>query len=223
MQYLLCALLAYLIGTVNPSYIIGKIKGFDIREKGSKNAGASNAIILLGKITGILCALFDIAKACLAIWLCETIFKDASYVFAIAGTCVVIGHMFPFYMAFRGGKGTASLGGVIIMFDWRVFLIFFAVEIIIVFLTDYLCFMPITAVLIYPILYGIIRKDLIGALIFLGITIPVLIKNIENIKRILNGTEVHLSYLWNKDSEIQRVTGGEETEIFDIYKGDENE
>ena len=63
MEYIHCAVMGYLIGTINPSYIIAKIKGFDIRKKGSGNAGASNALILFGKIMGVICALLDIAKA----------------------------------------------------------------------------------------------------------------------------------------------------------------
>ncbi|MBQ8392357.1 MAG: glycerol-3-phosphate acyltransferase [Clostridia bacterium] len=223
MQYILCMLFAYGIGSINPAYIIGKIKGFDIRKKGSKNAGASNALIILGKTTGVICALFDIGKSCIAIWLSQIIFTDIQYVFPIAGTLCVIGHMFPFYMGFKGGKGTASLGGVIIMLDWRIFIVFFAVEIIIVFISDYLCFMPITAVIIYPVLYGIVKQDFVGAFIFLGITIPVLIKNIENIKRMLNGTEMHLSFLWNKDKEIARVTADANTDIFESEKGEHHE
>ena len=97
--------MGYLIGTINPSYIIAKLCGFDIREKGSKNAGASNALILFGKITGIGCALFDIAKATLIVWLCETLFPELAYSFAVTGVACILGHVFPFYMKFKGGKG----------------------------------------------------------------------------------------------------------------------
>ncbi len=76
MKYVLCILIGYLIGAINPSYIIAKIRGFDIREKGSKNAGASNALILFGKVLGIGCALFDIAKATFAIGFAESYFPS---------------------------------------------------------------------------------------------------------------------------------------------------
>ena len=223
MNYVLCILMSYAIGCINPAYIIGKIKGMDIREKGSCNAGGSNALILFGKVMGILCMLFDIGKSCLAIWLSGVLFTEMSYIYSIAGCACILGHMFPFYMGFRGGKGTASLGGMVLMLDWRIFLVFLAVEIVIVLITDYLCFMPITAVIIFPILYGVYKQDLWGAIIILSVTAAVLYKNIENIKRMLNGTEVHFSFLWNKDKEINRVTGGEETDMFDSKKGDENE
>ena len=110
MKYVLCILIGYLMGSINPSYIIARLRGFDIREKGSQNAGASNALILFGKVIGIGCALFDIAKAAFAIWLCETLFPEFAYSYAVTGVACIVGHSFPFYMKFKGGKGLACLG-----------------------------------------------------------------------------------------------------------------
>lgn len=205
MEYSLCILIGYLIGTVNPSYIIAKIRGFDIREKGSGNAGASNALILFGKALGVACALFDIAKAVFAIWLCGKIFPEATYSFAVTGVACVLGHVFPFYMKFKGGKGLASLGGMILAFDWRVFLIMLASEVVVALATNYICFVPLSASVIFPIVYGIMRRDIWGALI-IGIIVPVIFfKHAQNLKRIKNGTEMRLSFLWNKDKELDRM------------------
>ncbi|MBQ7226250.1 MAG: glycerol-3-phosphate acyltransferase [Clostridia bacterium] len=202
-----CILLGYSIGTINPAFFIGKIKGFDIRDRGSKNAGASNAMILLGKSIGIFCALFDIFKAVLAIELARrVIFPAFRLAYALTGTACVLGHMFPFYMKFKGGKGTASLGGMILALNWKLFLIMLGATIIIVLLTDYLCFMPVTASVAFPVIYGIFAWDLWGALIIGLITVAVLIKNIANFKRILSGTELRISYLWKKDKEIDRIS-----------------
>ena len=206
MRYLLCAIISYLIGTFNPSYIVGVKKCINVKEKGSKNAGASNALILFGKVVGVVCALLDIGKACLAIALCRKIFSGLSYVFAIAGTSCIIGHIFPFYLKFKGGKGLACLGGVVLMFDFRYFLLLLAAELVIALATDYICFVPITASVIFPVSYGILRGDVIGALI-LGISAVVMLaKHIENIKRMRKGEEMRLSYLWNKDKELGRIT-----------------
>lgn len=206
MRYLLCVIISYLIGTFNPSYIVGVKKGINVKEKGSKNAGASNALILFGKVVGVVCALLDIGKACLAIALCRKIFSGLSYVFAIAGTSCIIGHIFPFYLKFKGGKGLACLGGVVLMFDFRYFLLLLAAELVIALATDYICFVPITASVIFPVSYGILRGDVIGALI-LGISAVVMLaKHIENIKRMRKGEEMRLSYLWNKDKELSRIT-----------------
>jgi len=123
MKYLYCILIGYFVGAINPSYIIAKLRGFDIREKGSKNAGASNALIMFGKVIGVFCALFDIAKAAVAVWICGKLFPGIAYSYAVTGVSCVLGHMFPFYMKFRGGKGLACLGGVVLMTDVRLFLL----------------------------------------------------------------------------------------------------
>ena len=205
MKYVLCILIGYLIGAINASYIIGKIRGIDIRQKGSKNAGASNALILFGKVLGIGCALFDIAKATFAIWLCGKLFPELTYSFAVTGVACILGHVFPFYMDFKGGKGLACLGGMILAFDCRVFLIMLAAEIIVAIVTDYICFVPLTASAVFPIVYGIMRQDARGALI-ISLILPLMIyKHKENLKRIKQKTEMPFSFLWNKDKALAKT------------------
>ena len=205
MKYVLCILIGYLIGAINPSYIIAKIRGFDIREKGSGNAGASNALILFGKVLGIGCALFDIAKAIFAIWLCGNLFPELTYSFAVTGVACILGHVFPFYMKFRGGKGLACLGGMILAFDWRVFLIMLAAEIVVAIVTDYICFVPLTASAVFPIVYGIMCRDVWGALIIALIFPLMLYKHKENLKRIKQKTEMPFSFLWNKEKALNKT------------------
>lgn len=205
MKYVLCILIGYLIGAINPSYIIAKLRGFDIREKGSKNAGASNALILFGKVLGIGCALFDIAKATFAIWLCGKLFPELTYSFAVTGVACILGHVFPFYMNFKGGKGLACLGGMILAFDWRVFLIMLAAEIVVAIATDYICLVPLTASAVFPIVYGIMRQDARGALI-ISLILPLMIyKHKENLKRIKQKTEMPFSFLWKKEKALEKT------------------
>lgn len=205
MEYLYCALIGYLIGTLNPAYFMGKSSGFDIREKGSGNAGASNVVILFGKAKGALCALLDIVKACFTIWLTGMLFPDFSHSFAVTAAACILGHVFPFYMKFRGGKGLACLGGVVLMYDLRVFMILLAVEIVIALLTNYICFVPLTASVIFPLVYAIITEDIWGMIILALAGSVIIARHIENIKRIRSGREAHLSYLWNKNAEIERL------------------
>jgi len=205
MKYVLCILIGYLIGAINPSYLVAKLHGFDIREKGSKNAGASNALILFGKVIGIGCAVFDIAKAAFAIWLCEMLFPELANSFAVTGVACILGHVFPFYMKFRGGKGLACLGGMILAFDLRMFLIMLAAEIIVAIVTDYICFVPLTASAVFPIVYGIMRRDVWGALIIAPIFPLMLWKHKENLKRIKQKTEMPFSFLWNKDKALAKT------------------
>ncbi len=205
MKFLYCSLIGYLIGTISPSYIIAKIKGLDIKKKGSGNAGASNVLILFGKMLGVICAILDIAKAYFSIVLTEHIFPEFQYAFAVTGCACIIGHVFPFYMNFKGGKGLACLGGVILKFDIKVFLIMLAAEAVIALVTDYICFVPITGSVAFSIIMGVITKDSLSTTIIWISTIVILFKHVENIHRIKNGTEAHLSYLWKPKAELARL------------------
>lgn len=204
MKELLCMLMGYAIGTINPAYLIGRLKGFDIRKEGSGNAGASNAVITMGKKVGAFSALFDIFKAFAAVRLADWIFDDVEVAGILAGVCCIIGHVFPILMGFRGGKGLASLGGVILACDWRFFLILLGVELVLVLLTDYICWVPITASVIFPVCYLLGTDDFKGTAIIAVASVVMLCKHIENVRRIVEGKEAHFSLLWNRKREAKR-------------------
>ncbi|MBQ8716826.1 MAG: glycerol-3-phosphate acyltransferase [Clostridia bacterium] len=220
-KILLCILFGYLIGGINPSYIIGRIRGFDIRKKGSGNAGASNAVIVMGKTVGVLIAIFDILKAAAAYWLATLIFKDLTFAAEIAGVACILGHMFPVYMKFKGGKGLACLGGVLLGMDWRFFFAVLATEILLCILVNYICIVPITTSIVMPIAYGLFGAQGVapwfikaengwaGAAILSIATVAMLYRHIQNLRRIVHGTEMRFSYLWMKDdarlAERQRI------------------
>lgn len=217
LKYLCCVLVGYLMGTFNPSYILAKIKGYDIRQKGSGNAGASNALILFGKLRGAVCALIDIGKAYVSVFLMQKCFPDLSCVYAVTSVACILGHVFPYYMGFRGGKGLACLAGIVLCYDWRFFLVAMAIEVVIALVTDYICFIPLTASVGFPISYLIMRKDLVGMLILLIATAVIWYKHWENLRRIKAGCELRLSYLWHRDQEIERLrknTGKSEKDYF---------
>ncbi len=205
LNYLYCTLIGYAVGSVNPAFIMAKLRGFDIRKKGSHNAGASNVVILFGKVWGLVCALLDIGKAYLALWISETLMPHFAGAFAVTATACILGHIFPFYMKFRGGKGLACIGGTILYFDPLVFLIMLAVAVVLVLIVDYICIVPVAASVIFPAVYGIMTGYFPGAVILLLVTAVVILKHVENFRRIAAGTEVHLSYLWKPGREIERV------------------
>ncbi len=205
MSIAISSIIGYILGCINPSFIISKIKGIDIREKGSGNAGASNALIVLGKAAGIFSAVFDILKAFLAYKLAEKLFPAFQFAGCLAGAFCILGHIFPVFMGFRGGKGLACLGGTVLAYDYRVFLILLAVELLVVLLTGYICFVPITASVLFTVYFGIVEKCYRMTALLALISVVIFIKHITNLKRIKNGTEMHISYLWNKDEEESRV------------------
>ena len=205
MDIFLSFLLGYAVGMINPSYIIGRIRGFDIRSRGSGNAGGSNALITMGKVVGILCILFDIAKAALVTWGASRIFPACALAFPAAAVGVVLGHVFPPYMKFKGGKGFACLAGAILSFNPIVFLIMLGGAVIVVLVTDYFCFVPLTASVAFPVIWGIMRRDPWGALLLCAITAVIFFRHIDNFRKIKNGKELKFSYLWKKDSEMKRI------------------
>lgn len=204
-EELLCVLGGYVVGSVNPSYIIARIKGFDIRTKGSKNAGASNAVITMGKWVGIFSALFDIFKAFAVTRLAEYLFPECSLAFALSGSACILGHIFPALLGFRGGKGLACLAGVLLSFDWRLFLVFLGAEAVIVLVTDYICFVPMTASVAFTAVYAVLTKNALGTLAFTVATLAILFRHLDNLKRIKNGDEAHFSLLWKRQEEVKRI------------------
>ena len=200
-----CCVIGYLLGNINPAFVFARLKGYDPRVDGSGNAGASNAFILAGKTAFFATAILDILKAFLACRLCRSLFPSLPVAEQIGGAACILGHMFPAALRFRGGKGLASLGGVILSWDWRAFLALLALAILIAFLTNYICFVAPTMSLLFPALYYARTRYLPAALVLLIPAIPIFFKHAENIRRIREGTEVRMSYLWNKDGELKRT------------------
>ena len=205
MEYFICIAIGYLIGMVNPAYLFSKLRGFDIRQCGSGNAGASNVVIVSGKLAGLICALLDIAKVCFAIWLTEFIFPSFVRSFAVTGVSCILGHIFPFYMHFRGGKGLACLGGVVLAYDWRVFLVMLLGALAVALLSGYICLVPVTAGFVFPIVYGWMQGDWQGTCLLLAAGLLITYRHGENFRRIRMGTEMRLSFLWNREREVERV------------------
>lgn len=192
MKYFLCVLLGYAIGTINFAYIIGRLKGFDIRTKGSTNAGASNATITMGWKIGIIVALCDILKAFISVIIAKAIFPDLELAGVLAGVACVLGHIFPFYMKFKGGKGLASYLGMILALDWRFFLIIGTLIIIITVITDYIALATLTTVVVYPMYLIFTNIDIIVPIVVTIASLVMLFKHIDNIKRIISGKEIGL-------------------------------
>ena len=200
-----CCVIGYLLGNINPAFLFARLKGYDPRVDGSGNAGASNAFILAGKFAFFATAILDILNAFLACRLCRWLFPSLSVSEQIGGVACILGHMFPVTLRFRGGKGLASLGGVILSWDWKIFLALLALAVLIAFLTNYICFVAPTMSLLFPALYYWRTRFWPAALVLLIPAVPIIWKHAENIRRIREGTEVRMSYLWNKDGELKRT------------------
>ena len=114
--FILSLIIGYIIGTINPGYLLGRIKGIDLREVGTRNPGTSNAWHELGKKYGILTGFYDIAKSFIACVVSILLLGLNSYFAQFSGMMAIIGHCFPFYLKFRGGKGVATSLGMILYY-----------------------------------------------------------------------------------------------------------
>ena len=137
-RYILVILLSYVLGCSNMALYLSKLRGVDMRKGGSGNLGASNAMILMGWKAGIIVAVHDIGKAVVAVVLAKHFCPGLPLIGAAAGVACVLGHMFPFYLRFRGGKGLASYLGMTIALNWKFALIVLAVVAIVTLITDYI-------------------------------------------------------------------------------------
>ena len=108
-------------------------------------------------------------------------------------------------MRFKGGKGLACIAGTVLAYDIRVFGIMLAAELVIVLATKYICFVPITASVAFPVVYGVMERDAYGALLLFLVAVVVFCKHLVNLRRIRVGREARISYLWSRDKETARL------------------
>lgn len=202
----LCVVLSsYLIGSVSSAVIISKLmSGKDIREEGSGNAGATNMLRVHGKGAGALTLVCDILKGVIAIllsmlfnmWL-KSAAPDSIFIgnlAYIAGFFAVLGHDFPVFFKFRGGKGVATSLGVVLMLNWKIGLIVLALALIIMIVSRYVSLGSITAALSYPILVigfmvGSEKWNVFYILSAVLMALVLILKHHANISRLLKGEE----------------------------------
>ena len=192
MQYLLAIILGYLLGCSSMAYYIGKFKKTDIRTAGSGNLGASNATVLFGWSAGVAVALHDIGKAVIAVIAAKWLFPQLEYAGAAAGVACVLGHIFPFYLGFRGGKGLASYFGMVLALNWKLALIIGAVIVLATLITDFISVGALRRMVVAPVYTFFTTHHLILVAILGVATMVRFLKHWENIIRIAKGQEIGL-------------------------------
>ena len=207
--YIIMALIAYCIGSINFSVILSKkMAGFDVREKGSGNAGSTNMLRSVGKKAAALTLICDILKGVVSIGVAMILGNvipnmNRELLVQIAGLAVVIGHTFPVFFQFKGGKGVATSLGVLLMSNWQIGLICLVFALVIMILTKMVSLGSCGAAVLFPVLtlfinqhYTVLTNGKTGSVYFIYsilLAIIVLYNHRSNIQRILNGTENKLS------------------------------
>lgn len=202
--YIVMAIIAYAIGSVNFSVIFSrKFAGFDVREKGSGNAGTTNMLRTVGKKAAIITLVCDILKGVVSILIAILIGNiakdvDKAILVQIAGFCAVLGHTFPIFFEFRGGKGVATCLGILLLTNWQIGLICLTFGVLLIAITRMVSLGSIMAAILYPILTIFIHENYIvdGNYVILGILLGlfVVFNHRKNLQRIISGTENKISF-----------------------------
>lgn len=203
--YIVIAIIAYAIGSISFSVIFSrKFAGFDVREKGSGNAGSTNVLRTVGKKAAALTLVCDALKGVVAILialLAGIIVKetDKALLVQIASIAVILGHTFPIFFEFKGGKGVATSLGVLLMVNWQMGLICLVFALIIMALTKMVSAGSVLAAILFPVLALFLGEEhfIVAGNYFIFSIIMALIvmfNHRTNIGRILNGTENKLSF-----------------------------
>jgi len=203
MLRILLLIIGYFIGNIETGYIFGKLNKMDIRNYGSGNAGATNTLRVLGPKAGLIVFLGDFCKSLIPCLVVRYIFRDnvsLSYVYMLyIGLGVVLGHNFPFYLGFKGGKGVASTAGIIMALDIRIAAVCLAAFIVIVAVTRYVSLASIVVMIIFIGMSHLLVKTNYGfangsspmefRLLVVVIGFLSIFMHRANIKRLLSGTE----------------------------------
>ena len=205
MERLICLIIGYACGNFQTAYLMGKLNGIDIREHGSGNAGTTNTLRVLGRKAGVIVFIGDVLKCAVAIWISRLIFgesrADIIYILTLyAALGTILGHNYPAFLGFRGGKGMACTAGLMVFYHpWL--LVICVSTFLIIFLTTH--YVSLGSVVMYGVFVVVMAAlcftDTIGALtgaqtaevmiISVFMAIMAFVRHWTNIKRVLAGTE----------------------------------
>ncbi|KPU46334.1 glycerol-3-phosphate acyltransferase [Oxobacter pfennigii] len=195
----LAILAGYLFGCFQTSYIISKvIKKSDIRDTGSKNAGTSNMVMTFGWKLGFMTFLGDIFKIIIPMAIAKYYFNTSPMLNLLLGLGAILGHNFPFYMNFKGGKGTATTLGMLLILDYRICIAISLILVILALITNYIALASMIAIALLPLALYILKYDL--NIVLISIFIPMLSVYVHrrNIKDMLSKKEKKISSVFKK-------------------------
>ncbi len=208
--YIIVAIIAYLLGSISFSVIISKkVAGFDVREKGSGNAGTTNVLRSVGKGAAAVTLICDVLKGVVAVLIAYLAGKivhnlDNALLLQLAGIFVILGHTFPVFFKFKGGKGIATSLGVLLITNWQIGLICLVFALILMALTRMVSVGSIAAAVLFPVLVLFINQNYLveannwSYLIYsIILAVLVIFNHRANIKRLLAGEENKISFKKN--------------------------
>jgi glycerol-3-phosphate acyltransferase PlsY len=178
----------YLIGSIPFALVVGYFYKVDVRTKGSRNIGATNVLRTLGVMPGIIVLLLDLLKGALATLIARMMLADPSFII-LCGAAAILGHMFPIYLKFKGGRGVAAGLGVLLGIAPDLFATALVIAALLIAATRYVSLGSITTAVDVAILMFIMNKPLPYSIAASVVAVLIMIKHIPNIQRLIKGTE----------------------------------
>lgn len=207
-HFAIIAVCSYLLGSLSFAIIVSKVTlGQDIREHGSGNAGLTNAFRTMGGGKTLFVLLGDIAKGAAAVSIGALLAGPIGKL--VAGIFVILGHMFPVYFGFRGGKGVLVGAVMLLLFDWRIFLIALVLFILAVAATRWISLGSILGAISFPVTMFVFYRDPVLTAMAFGMAAAVVFMHRSNIVRILHGEENRFSFKSKKTIETAAAAGEE--------------
>ncbi len=202
LQIIFCIIMGYVFGIFSSGYFIGKIYHVDVKSKGSGNLGTTNVLRVVGLKAGIITLVIDLGKTIIPMMLTRYLlftqyapFSDMSQLLVLyTALGAVCGHLYPFYLKFRGGKGIACMGACMLIYDWRLAAIGLVIFISILVITRYMSLASLTASVLFPIFVGISSHgNLHMIIVTLLFTVSAFFNHRANIVRLMNHNENKLT------------------------------
>ncbi len=192
MKLFFCMVIGYMLGSISPSAFLSKVKKKNLRNEGTGNLGATNAMLVFGKWYGIAVMFFDIMKAFVSVKLAGMLMPDYDASQILAGASAMAGHIYPFYLGFKGGKGLACFGGMILALSSDLFIELLVLSTVCMIVINYTVAMPVSAAIFFPLIYGFRVDGVMAVFAILLSSILLTVSHFPNIARVADGKEATL-------------------------------
>ena len=189
MKILFCIIWGYLLGCLNPAALISKLKHKSLRENGSGNLGTTNTLLVFGKKYAALVLAFDMAKSLFAFKTATWVAPEVEWLGLASGFAAVVGHCFPFYLKFKGGKGLASFAGVVLAYRPLLFLFLLFTGMGLMIIVNYSFILPFYAASFFAVYAAIKEASLVAALLAVALAALIIAMHFGNFKKVLRGQE----------------------------------
>lgn len=201
MRVVCCLLIGYLLGALNPAHFLSKRKGVDLRKEGTGNLGTTNTMLVMGKAHAVAVLLLDMGKAFLSAKIAKWLFPKLMVAGLLAALGAILGHIYPYHMHFRGGKGLACFGGMILEYNPVVFAVLLAIGVVLVLIVNYGVALPVSAAILFPIAAGMVSRKLSVFLVSLCASAVILYAHRDNVQWALRGEDIRVREYLRGDKE----------------------